>query len=268
MFRNPTEKIPRYLYKYYSNLDYAKSAIENKRIHFELPSDYNDVFDSAFSMNEDNLGFLLFSSDMISMMLYFIDCEYRENLSKICEEKLYDCQYMSQVFEALKHENIPKDVVNRLKSSICKRSINLKASNNRISCFSEAKDAELMWAHYGKHLEGVCLCYDTSLDKELFQNAHKVEYTTSRPQLEINNFNVYFNKSVAWNYEQEWRIVIDTQDEYRSTNSCVGIIIGEKLDFENTMAFMGYNLTHNMKIYKTKADAENYKINIQCVLET
>ena len=46
------------------------------------------------------------------------------------------------------------------------------------------------------------------------------------------------------------------------------IIMGEKLDVENTLAFMGYNLTHNMKIYKAKADTKDYKINIQSILET
>lgn len=268
MFRNPIEKIPRYLYKYFSNIDRAKSAIENRRIHFELPSDYNDVFDSAISINEDGLNVVLFSPRMLSMMSYFVDREYKEVFTRICEEKLYDCQYMNQVFNILENEDIPKEVVNRLKRAVCQKSTNLKAPNNRITCFSEANDTELMWAHYGKHLEGVCLCYDTSLDKELFQNAHKVIYTNSRPQAEINNFNIYFNKSLAWIYEQEWRIVIDTPNEYRSTNSCVGIIMGEKLDVENTLAFMGYNLTHNMKIYKAKADTKDYKINIQSILET
>ena len=83
MFRNPIEKIPRYLYKYFSNIDRAKSAIENRMIHFELPSDYNDVFDSAISINEDGLNVVLFSPSMLSMMSYFVDREYKEVFTRI-----------------------------------------------------------------------------------------------------------------------------------------------------------------------------------------
>ena len=266
MFRDYTEKAPKYLYKYYSNLMFAKAAIEEKRIHLELPSDYNDVFDSAISVNEENLKNVLFDSEVLCMMQFFIESQYKEILSNLYEEKLFDCRYMDQVFEVLNRENIPPEVIKRLKTNICNKIANSQAKNNRITCFSETNDSELMWAHYGKHLEGVCLCYDTSLDKTLFENAHKVVYSLNRPRLEMNNFNIYFNKSLAWDYEQEWRIVINTQDEYKSTNSCVGIIVGEKLDLDNTLAFMGYNITHKMKIYKAKADVENYKINIQKIL--
>lgn len=40
-YDNSKVSIP--LYKYYGQLEYARSAIENKQIHFENPDSYNDI---------------------------------------------------------------------------------------------------------------------------------------------------------------------------------------------------------------------------------
>ena len=51
--RYETLSIP--LYKYYSNLEYAKDVIENSRIHFESPKTYNDIYDSTTYITDDQI---------------------------------------------------------------------------------------------------------------------------------------------------------------------------------------------------------------------
>ena len=74
-----TEPLPRYLYKYYSNLDYVLNVIENRYIHLEIPSDYNDVFDSARVVDEDELNFVLYNNQY-EMVVAKTECEYREQV--------------------------------------------------------------------------------------------------------------------------------------------------------------------------------------------
>ena len=52
-YDNSKVSIP--LYKYYGQLEYARSAIENKQIHFENPDSYNDIFDSALKITKQRL---------------------------------------------------------------------------------------------------------------------------------------------------------------------------------------------------------------------
>lgn len=52
-YDNSKVSIP--LYKYYGQLEYARSAIENKQIHFEKPDSYNDIFDSALKITKQRL---------------------------------------------------------------------------------------------------------------------------------------------------------------------------------------------------------------------
>ncbi len=106
--------------------------------------------------------------------------------------------------------------------------------NYKITCFSQTADNELMWAHYADKHTGFCVEYDFSkmnysdIDQitnivELFP----VYYTKNRPLVPIvvqpnGEFNyrvregeytqrykleALLTKSIAWQYENEWRLV-------------------------------------------------------------
>lgn len=81
-----------------------------------------------------------------------------------------------------------------------------------ISCFSEAKDSILMWAHYAAEHSGVCIGFDTK--KHFFQTAWEVQYQDSLPIIyrpsddpDAMLSKSLLTKSIHWNYEHEWRIV-------------------------------------------------------------
>lgn len=84
-----------------------------------------------------------------------------------------------------------------------------------IICFAENPLSELMWAHYAKKHGGCVLEIDT---KNLPFKFLQVHYSTRRPIIRrgpITNLKqvwegilrVVRTKSVAWSYEEEWRIV-------------------------------------------------------------
>lgn len=235
-FRTKKETVPRYLYKYFPNGINALKVIQDERIHLETPDTYNDIFDSAITITIDHLDLLSVPDNIVGAIVRYTHRDCKSNVkSVICDDDFSKCENMKQVANVLITKGISKKVVDNMCQNLVSSLKNVKFSNNLISCFCETNTSELMWAHYGNHLEGVCLCFDTSLDHDLFKHARKIDYSFNRPVVSRGNFNMYFTKSLTWNYEQEWRIVVEREpnDCFISTKSCVGLILGSKLPFEN-----------------------------------
>lgn len=62
------------LFKYYGNIDYARDAVENSRIHLEPPSAYNDIYDSSQRIGAEDLYHMHFGA--------FLDVA---NIRKYCD---------------------------------------------------------------------------------------------------------------------------------------------------------------------------------------
>ena len=235
-FRLRKEHTPRYLYKYFSNTKNALNVIETGQIHLESPHAYNDIFDGAITITKEHLNLLLVPENIVDVIEHYTHRDHKTKVKAIiCDIDFSKCENMCQVVEFLISKGISKEIVDDMVQNIISSFKNVKFPNNLISCFSEMNDSELMWAHYGNHLEGVCLCFDTTLDVELFKYVQKVDYSLHRPTISLGDFNVYFTKSLAWSYEQEWRLVVDREpnDCFISTKSCVGLILGANLSYEN-----------------------------------
>lgn len=269
---NVRKPLPRYLYKYYSNLEYAIDAIRNHRIHIEIPSGYNDVFDSARVVDESELDFVLYNNNS-DMLVAKTERNYKELVFSLLSNCSCELTYIEDVCRYLLHGGVPCEVIKNIKFRICNDLKNAQPNNNKIACFTCKNDSLLMWAHYGNHLKGVCLCFDTKKDSFLFSHAHKVEYTKFRNR--DRNYNFYFYKASEWKYEKEWRLVVQGQEDYISTNSCVGVIIGERAAHENDMQFDRRELPYSnftkisflaheegLNVYKAIANNEQYKIDI------
>lgn len=268
-----TEPLPRYLYKYYSNLDYVLNVIENRYIHLEIPSDYNDVFDSARVVDEDELNFVLYNNQY-EMVVAKTECEYREQVLSLLRNCSCELTYIDDVCNYLIQGGIPYEIIKNMKSQICDTLKNAQPSNNKITCFTQKSDSLLMWAHYGNHLKGACLCFDTQKDPLLFSHAHNVEYTKFRNR--ERNYNFYFYKASEWKYEKEWRIVAQTQEDFIHTNSCVGVILGERTLINKDLKIRGEQypysnylkvsclaITKDLKVYKAMSNNSRYKIDIE-----
>ena len=264
---------PRFLYKYYRNLKYVADVLEHDRLHLDLPADYNDVFDSARVVDDNELDFILYNNQVDSIVRY-THCDYKKQVFDILNSCHTELLYLSDVFDFLSQNSIPIEIIEGIKNNFCKILRNNQAHNNRIICFTEKKSSLLMWAHYADHLKGACLCFDTWKDRDLFEHIYKVDYTRFRNR--ERNYNFYYSKSKDWSYEKEWRIVVQCDDEYIYTKSCVGIILGEKAPFDIPLkrdannevvpSFSSLSLTATMKglnVYKAKANSLKYKIDIE-----
>lgn len=84
--------------------------------------------------------------------------------------------------------------------------------HSRVLCFSGDCSNELMWAFYTDNHTGICLGFDTQ--HELFQAAKPVLYTHSPTDVDHLAQSggapdqLAFCKSLAWQFQKEWRIVL------------------------------------------------------------
>lgn len=271
-FEKPQPKAPKYLYKYFNNLEYVKAFLETHKLHFERLIEYNDVFDGATSFN---LNELHYSKEQQEMCFNVLDSEEREKLIKICQKIGNHYITYERLLDILAKEYERKETIEFLRNYYTKKFKNLKPRNKKCTCFSETCDSELMWATYGGRLKGACLVFDTTLDPDLFDNAQKVIYTNYRTNKDKND---YFTKSMCWSYEQEWRIILDDSPrngeeskevEYLPTNACVAIILGEGIPIDGTekqpigsAQLKNLAKKNELKIKIASSDYYEYKINI------
>jgi len=71
----------------------------------------------------------------------------------------------------------------------------------------------LMWAHYGRNHEGVCLQFETVWNPRVFTRLQEVQYSQEYPVVDyVNDFErdvltPLVRKHKGWGYENEWRIL-------------------------------------------------------------
>lgn len=260
-FRNYSEKCPRYIYMYISNMDYLESNIVKGRFHVEMPSKFNDIFDSAFTMNEDDFKRVAYTEAAIERFVYFTHRDYKSIVKEILYKNMDHNKKISDALNILYDSDVDKKIIDETKNLILKYSSNIQAYNNRIACFTELNDSVLMWAHYGNNMKGMCLRFDTTKDPNLFKHLHKVRYSKFR--YDNSGFNFYFVKSMDWSYEQEWRIVVDQEDEFVYTNSIDAIIMGSRINIRDFIKCQILATENNLEIFKAEPDRTEFKINIR-----
>lgn len=85
---------------------------------------------------------------------------------------------------------------------------------------------ELMWAFYAQCSKGVCIEFDFALEPKLLQTLLPVKYDDNFP--EINSLDdmvpALLIKRTAWAYENEWRMLSNTQ-QHSFNKACIKKII-------------------------------------------
>ncbi|PWX18316.1 hypothetical protein CYK65_11810 [Clostridium perfringens] len=88
-----------------------------------------------------------------------------------------------------------------------------------IVCLSEEKDNILMWSHYAKNHQGICIEYDYN-DISNYTEVYPVVYMEENIDLSESIINIdpygihkkIMIKFALWEYEKEWRIIFNNND--------------------------------------------------------
>jgi hypothetical protein len=92
-----------------------------------------------------------------------------------------------------------------------------------VLCLSESSRSLLMWAHYADSHRGFVVQFDETSpffdrrvsDKDELRHLRRVTYSSERPSLtlsELEDVSVFLVKSIEWEYEVEWRMIMPLAD--------------------------------------------------------
>lgn len=189
---------PKIIYKYESFNTRSLENLKAQSVYFGSPLKFNDPYDCAITA-----GIKTPTDEEIEQVRQ----KYlkRNNIRFATKQELIQSriQQLREMFV-----RIAKETFSKAKNDFLK--------NNGVTCFSERNDDLLMWAHYGGAYKGFCLEFST--DDKLFDKMRKVRYCSYMPKVDIvpelldydcdQSINdLYCTKSVAWEYEKEWRSI-------------------------------------------------------------
>jgi hypothetical protein len=181
----------------------------------------------------------------------------------------------------------------------CERKVDLiRNIPFRITCFSNFDDeAELcrnttMWSHYAENHAGFCVKYSTKSNKTIFKDIincglFPVIYTTRVPKLTLNDFKnlklsgddllmipsvlkkaykAFITKSKYWNYEKEWRLLINEQNEVHLSDNTIpffkieAIYLGCRIDSNIKKVLVRFAELNKVDIYLAKQSNERFQL--------
>lgn len=199
-------EIPRYLYKF-REIDvegHTENIFANSQLWFSKPSDFNDPFDCQIGIEIEN------TKEAISMVL----------------QKFSTTKTRAEINKKVKHYSKNKAEYSQLVKTTISSFINAQA----ICCFAgdeNSKSNILMWSHYAKSHQGICLKFDVLKDTEFFSKALKVNYQKEYPKCNYAKNSDFFvenlitTKAKIWEYEEEVRILRDYSALYTFKNEAL-----------------------------------------------
>ena len=195
--------IPDRFYKYRSlsadSIQYTLDIIENCRLYWPSPLDFNDPFDcSPAHEYRGTLKQKIASANRSAEIL---------GMGKSRKER------RQMRMKALKRK--PSEITDIMKQS----SRNLMA-NISVCSLSKVHNNILMWSHYADSHSGICVGFEPSEAAIDFLCAFEVIYMEKRPLINLIEKikgedalnDILLTKSKLWEYESEWRM-IDQQKE-------------------------------------------------------
>jgi hypothetical protein len=288
----------------YVTKDVAKLIINDHKLKWSCPLDFNDPFDHQFAFIDEDRIELLTDLRIQRVQEYVWD---RDDI----QFDVTDPFGFGQILTRLKQMKnlIPREEFLRNTEAIlpqmndsCRRATakfneetRLFVLQTRVMCLAEENDNLLMWAHYSASHTGAVFKLRAIDDLDVpFLVAKKVRYSREYPILvteeelinhllcinRIINFgerhrDLFCTKGIDWSYEKEWRISITSEDYplreaiyFREPPEVFGAIyLGCRMpqgDKEQIMELANQSLP-NMEIWQASQGKRTYNIEFEQV---
>ena len=197
------------LFRYRKANEFSLDELENSYIYFPSSSELNDPFDTSHNM----------------LMLTSEDSEMEKLYNQLLIEAPNE---ITKAYIKKKYENKP----NILRELVIEGTKNF-ISTYGIACFTVTPIHVVLWAYYANH-EGICIQYDTTLDKSFFEGARRVEYVNNLEKINYEpitnpqaSHDIFYKKLNLWDKEFEIRLVKSGTGKHKvNPESVRSIILG------------------------------------------
>lgn len=264
--------MPEVLYKYRSINQMNLNAFENNEIYLCSVSELNDLQECTLTIDYEQVRQHVYSHFTkplkdklgIDFILTPEDCQSREVLHKkilssielIPEKHLEYWMGVFSFFDKLFEFKI---------GEFSKEVASIGNEIYRVCSFSAINNEPLLWAHYADSNRGFCLGYNFRiLNNDLTELMLPVRY--SETMLDVskliftkNDKNIILDaitrKSIAWEYEKEWRLVMLADHEDRKGQLLKVpypqyLYLGTKVGDYNRGRLIEIAETKNMEVYE------------------
>jgi Protein of unknown function (DUF2971) len=144
-----------------------------------------------------------------------------------------------------------------------------------VCSLSDCNNSILMWSHYSSNHSGICLGFQPSRQAIDFSGAAKVEYSQTRPVINLihgikgqNFFDATFlTKAEQWSYESEWRMIEQNITERRRiypSSALVQVIFGARIKPDDRTKILSAIEVSGAtpKLLKAEIDETRFQINL------
>lgn len=194
------------IFRYRTDNTRVLEELSENYIYFTNREKLNDPFDcypNMIQVNED-------VNELLSSFSKRVESDY--SLSASQRKEIID--YFSQN---------PKEL---LSLTVISKEKTLNSMG--FACFSKQATNLLMWSHYSNFHRGICLEFDTTLDKNFFKYLSGMDYLEEMPKFifpakkESEIFEkVLTTKHKCWDSEEELRLVRDEYGSYKFNPTCL-----------------------------------------------
>lgn len=260
------------IYKFYGYRDFDLDAFAGSYLWFSNVKDFNDPFEGLYREQiKFRSGKELTESEAV---LYLMESHVFNGMSKkeATQKVLSDLAKFNNPFKYQKGF-----IADSLKQATL-RTLDLIEHERACCCFirnyedNQALSNKLMWSHYANGLRGFALEFETDSLSDSFDsnNTFKTQggVVNYRNLKVVDNYkimmdwlkgkpdsgvvSVVLTKSPDWEYEQELRIISDTNKMYYDSSIIKSIILGQKMPKEKLNTFMAVihslGLTDKVKV--------------------
>lgn len=252
------------LYKYRNYTENTKKRtleiINKQELYFAGIESFNDPFDGRVHLRTDG--------KLNEIKAAQIRTQYTMNLKK--EEKFEGITFESA--RKLVDEKITEEFITDEKEIESRKQRIQKIHNQKgVLALSSKNDNILMWSHYTFNHKGVCFGFE--FDTSSFPTPKRIKYQTHYDDIwgwlytdeEIVD-RILYSKSVDWEYEDEYRIVIDgIRADIFTPDSLKEIVFGSMMSPEDKLEIIDECKKNNLNptFKQATLDVELFKINIE-----
>ena len=190
------------------------------RIRFTQPTVFNDPFEMSPRLNG-----LLTAADILAddEMMQRAQEEF-DGLADDIRSRIEFDQFLEKFVEVINDGVAGKGILDEVRHTLIARFL----SQTGVLTMAERPDNLLMWSHYADQHRGFVIEFDTDhpffdqrrSDDDHFHHVRKVLYSDERPTTVLSAFlgeSTLLTKSAEWEYEQEWRMLIDLDEVSHDT---------------------------------------------------
>ncbi len=181
------------------NLDWLNLALRDRKIWFSNPASFNDPWDCrpAFSPFRD------YSKNERE----YVKAKYEQVAKDRAHNRFARRSAITRSMRPAQIQAALQEIETGMGNAIC--------NEWGIYCLSQKNNIPLLWSHYAKSHQGVCL--EFSVENDYFSQSQEVHYSNSPNFIKISDSNkiasrkAFLTKASYWCYEHEHRLILPTR---------------------------------------------------------